>query len=67
MANSQRSELLKKIELGIRLGAARALKEHKQAGRCIYIWKDGRVVAVPPEEIQVDEALLAANEKLLQK
>lgn len=61
MAKSQRSKRLEKIDLGIRRGAARAQLEHKLAGRPIYIWRDGRVVKVPPEEIVVDEKYLKDN------
>jgi hypothetical protein len=47
-----------RIGYGIRRGAARALAEHKKNGRSIVIWRDGRVVRIPPEEIQVNEAYL---------
>ncbi len=47
--------LSKKIDLGVRRGAARALAEHKKAGRPIYVWRDGRVVKIPPEDIVVPD------------
>jgi hypothetical protein len=47
--------LFKRIDIGIRRGAAKALAEHKRSGRCIVIWENGRVVKIPPEEIQVPE------------
>jgi hypothetical protein len=31
-----------------------ALWVHKQLGQSIVVWRDGRVVIVPPEEIDVD-------------
>ncbi len=46
-------ELNRRIDLGVRRGAAKALEEHKKAGRCIAIIKDGKVVRIPPEEIVV--------------
>ena len=36
--------------------AARAAKLlHKQTGHPIVVWKDGKVVEIPPEEIVIDE------------
>jgi len=32
-----------------------ALREHKLLGYPIVIWRDGQVVWVPPEEIELDE------------
>ena len=36
-------------------GGRRARLAHKQAGLPIVVWEDGKVVHVPPEEIEVDE------------
>ena len=46
---------LRKIEFGIRLAVAKALAEHKRKGQSIFIWRDGQIVEVPPEEIKVPE------------
>lgn len=51
-------EILDTIDYGVRLGAARALAEHKKAGRSIAVWKDGKVVKVPPEEIVIPEEFI---------
>ena len=32
-----------------------ALLDHKRAGNPVAIWRDGKVVIVPPEEIVFDE------------
>ncbi|MBM3326221.1 MAG: hypothetical protein FJY65_04455 [Calditrichaeota bacterium] len=40
------------VERHFQTGVARAIAEHKRAGRSIAIWKDGRVVIVPPDEIK---------------
>ena len=32
-----------------------AVRTHKLLGQPIVIWRDGKVVWVPPEEIEVDE------------
>jgi hypothetical protein len=41
------------IELVLQEGVRRALETHKRLGNSIAIWKDGKVVIVPPEEIIV--------------
>lgn len=58
MSKVDKLNLSERIDLGIRRGAARAQLEHKLAGRPIYIWQDGQVVKVPPEEIVIDEKYL---------
>jgi len=36
-------------------GVREALIEHKRAGNPIVVWRDGRVLEVPPEEIVIPE------------
>jgi hypothetical protein len=55
MTNEENIDLNKKIDIGVHRAAARALAEHKKAGRSIYIWEDGKVVEVPPEKIKVPD------------
>ena len=43
------------MEAAMRRGVREALLRHKKLGESIAIWRDGRVVIVPPEEIVVDE------------
>jgi len=38
-------------------GSRRALLAHKRAGQSVAIWENGKVVIVPPEEIEVSESL----------
>ena len=50
--NAQENErLLAIIDEGIRKGVAQALRAHKQAGRSIYVCRDGKVVEIPADEI----------------
>lgn len=58
MSESNHNDFFQRIDLGVRRGAARARAEHKKAGRSIVVWKDGKVVWIPPEEIEFDEELL---------
>jgi hypothetical protein len=43
----------KDIELVLRRAVNHALLMHKRVGNPIAIWKDGKVVIVPPEEIVI--------------
>ncbi len=45
------SRLLKALTRGVN----EALLQHKQAGRPIAVWQDGKTVLVPPEEIEVPD------------
>jgi hypothetical protein len=42
------------IEAALKQAVQQALWEHKQLGHHIIIWRDGKVVRLPPEEIQVE-------------
>ena len=43
------------IERGLKKAVGLAVLEHKRAGNPIVEWRNGRVVWVPPEEIEVEE------------
>lgn len=45
----------KPIDDAITAGVRAALRRHKMLGQSIAIWRDGKVVIVPPEEIDCDE------------
>jgi hypothetical protein len=49
VALADREKILKAIETGVR----EALKKHKQAGNPVVVWRDGKMVWLKPEEIQV--------------
>lgn len=44
----------KVIAEALRAGARDAILRHKALGESIVIWRDGRVVTVPPEEIDAE-------------
>ncbi len=52
-------EVTRRFSLAVR----EALLDHKRAGNPVAIWRDGKVVIVPPEEIEVfeDEASAAST------
>ena len=39
------------VERALREGVRAALLRHKKLGQSIVVWRDGRVVVVPPEQI----------------
>lgn len=59
---SSQKKLLEKMPLDImaekalREAVAGAIAEHKLRGHPIIIWRDGKVVSIPPEEIVVTTA-----------
>lgn len=48
-----KQELSRRMDLGVREGVAMALARHKREGHCIAVIRDGKVVRIPPEDIEV--------------
>ena len=42
-----------KITDALASGVLEALKKHKQAGNPVVVWRDGNIIWLKPEEIQV--------------
>ena len=42
-----------RAEMALKEAVADAIAEHKRMGRPIVVWRDGKVVKIPPEEIVV--------------
>lgn len=51
MITTQSEELDRKIDAGIKLAVAKALKEHRRMGRSVVVWRDGKVTTISPSEI----------------
>ena len=45
----------KRIEAAMQRSVKQALWEHKQLGHHIIVWRDGQIVRLPPEEIDVEK------------
>ncbi len=43
------------VEAALNRAVRNAVLRHKKLGESVAVWRDGRVVIVPPEEIDVDE------------
>jgi hypothetical protein len=44
--------LLERAELAMKAAMERVIAEHIREGLPLYIWRDEKVVAVPPEELR---------------
>lgn len=53
--------LEQRAEMALKAAVERVIVEHARQGLPIYIWRDGKVVEVPPEELQAQAALLEAG------
>ena len=51
------------IDRAAREGVRQALLRHKRLGESIVVCRDGKVVEIPAEEIQVEETPAAAPEQ----
>ena len=65
MNQQETHRLLAQVDLGVRRGVARALLEHKRAGRNIVVWRDGEVREILPEDISVPPELPGATPPLI--
>jgi hypothetical protein len=45
-----------RAELAMKAAFKQLLAEHLRDGLPIYLWREGRVVAVPPEELSSDSS-----------
>jgi hypothetical protein len=46
-----RLPLEKRAEIAFKIAVAKAIDEHARLGLPIYIWRDGRVVELPPDKV----------------
>ncbi len=49
--------------MALKAAVKKAIEEHTREGLPIYIWRDGRVVEVPPDELRAQSILLGAESK----
>ena len=53
--NPRKIPLAVQAEKAFREAVAKAITEHKHAGVPITIWHEGKVVQIPPDQIEVHE------------
>jgi hypothetical protein len=47
-----RLPLHKRAEIAFKIAVAKAIDEHARLGLPVYVWRDGRVVALSPDEVR---------------
>jgi hypothetical protein len=50
--------LEERAAMALKAAVEKMIAEHARQGLPIYIWRDGRVVEVPPDELRAHSALL---------
>ncbi|MFA6409119.1 MAG: hypothetical protein WCW01_02970 [Gammaproteobacteria bacterium] len=55
MKQTKLKTLSQKIDFGVKKGVALALAEHKKMGKSIAVWRNGKVVNIPPEKIKIQK------------
>jgi hypothetical protein len=61
MKNQKKSPsvlLAYRAEEALKRAVAKAIAEHRRNGTPIAIWRDGKIVRVPPNEIEVRESIV---------
>jgi hypothetical protein len=57
-ANVLELPLEERAEIALKAAVEKVIIEHARRGLPIYIWRDGRIVEVPPEELRAEWARL---------
>jgi hypothetical protein len=60
-ANVLELPLEQRAEMAFKAAVEEVIIEHARRGLPIYIWRDGKVVELSPEELQVEAARLQAE------
>lgn len=53
--------LEQRAEMALKAAVEKVIIEHARLGLPIYVWRQGKVVAIPPEELQAEAARLQAE------
>ena len=53
--------LEERAEMALKAAVEKVIVEHARRGLPLYIWRDGRVVEVPPDELRVESVRLQAE------
>jgi hypothetical protein len=47
--------------IALKTAAKKAIEEHARQGLPIYVWRDGKVVEIPPDQLAAESALRQAE------
>jgi hypothetical protein len=50
-----------RAEMALKAAVEKVIIEHARLGLPIFIWRDNRIVEIPPEELRAQAALLEAE------
>jgi hypothetical protein len=60
-ANVLELPLEQRAEMTLKAAVEKVIVEHARAGFPIYVWRNGEVVELPPDELRAQVALLEAE------
>ena len=55
--------LEQRAEMALKVAVEKVIVEHARQGMPIYVWRDGKVVEIPPDELRARSILLGAESK----
>ncbi len=55
--------LEQRAEMALKAAVEKVIVEHARQGMPIYVWRDGKVVEIPPDELRAQSILLDAEAK----
>ena len=50
-----------RAEMALKAAVEKVIVEHAQKGLPIYVWRDGKILEVPPDELRAESARLQAE------
>ncbi|HEX9221732.1 MAG TPA: hypothetical protein VF860_00240 [Candidatus Acidoferrales bacterium] len=53
--------LEERAEMALKAAVEKVIIEHARLGLPIFVWRDNRIVEIPPEELRAQAALLEAE------
>jgi hypothetical protein len=55
--------LEQRAEMALKVAVEKVIVEHARQGMPIYVWREGKVVEIPPDELRAQSILLGAESK----
>lgn len=62
-ANVLELPLEQRAEMALKAAVEKLIVDHARQGLPLYIWRDGRVVELPPDELRAESDRLQADSK----
>ncbi len=55
--------LEQRAEMALKAAVEKVIVDHARQGLPIYVWRDGKVVEIPPDELRAQSIILGAESK----